>query len=87
LDEYRLLLKTSAAKEIKAVDSKSDRRRIIEKIGGLAKAPRPPGSEKLAGYDDRNRARQGHYRVVYLIDDSRKEVTIYKVGHRKDVFR
>jgi mRNA interferase RelE/StbE len=87
LDEYRLLLKTSAAKEIEAVDSKSDKRRIIEKIGKLAKVPRPIGSEKLAGHGDRYRVRQGNYRVVYLIDDSRKEVTIYKVGHRKDAYR
>jgi mRNA interferase RelE/StbE len=87
LDEYRLLLKTSAAKEIEAVDFKGDRRRIVEKIGGLAKVPRPPGSEKLAGYDDRYRVRQGRYRIVYLIDDSRKEVTIYKVADRKDVYR
>jgi mRNA interferase RelE/StbE len=87
LDEYKVQLKTSAAKEIEAVDSKSDSRRIIEKIGGLAKAPRPLGSEKLAGHDDRYRIRQGNYRIVYLVDDSRKEVTIYKVGHRKDVYR
>jgi mRNA interferase RelE/StbE len=87
MDEYRLLLKTSAAKEIEAVNSKSDRRRIIEKIGGLAKAPRPIGSEKLAGHDNRYRVRQENYRVVYLIDDSRKEVTIYRVGHRKEVYR
>jgi mRNA interferase RelE/StbE len=87
LGEYRLLLKTSAAKEIEAVDSKIDRRRIVEKIGRLALALRPRGSEKLAGYDDRYRVRQGRYRVVYLIDDLRKEVTIYKVGHRKDIYR
>ena len=56
-------------------------------IAGLASNPRPHNSEKLAGYDDRYRVRQGHYRIVYLIDDSRQEVTIFKVGHRKDVYR
>jgi len=85
--EYRLLLKPSAAKEIEAVDSKSDRRRIIERIGGLRANPRPHGSEKLAGYDDRYRLRQGQFRIVYLIDDSRREVTIFKVGNRRDVYR
>lgn len=85
--EYRLLLKASATKEIDAVGSKSDRRRIVERIGALGSEPRPHGSEKLAGYDDRYRVRQGHYRVVYLIDDARRKVTIFKVGHRKDVYR
>ena len=85
--DYRLLLKSSAAKEIEAIDSKSDRRRIVEKIGGLGMNPRPHGSEKLAGYDDRYRLRQGQYRIVYLIDDERREVTIFKVGNRQDVYR
>jgi mRNA interferase RelE/StbE len=85
--EYRLLLKSSAAKEIEAIDSKSDRRRIVEKIGGLEANPRAHGSEKLAGYDDRYRLRQGQFRIVYLVDDARREVTIFKVGNRKDVYR
>ena len=84
---YRIQLKASAAKEIEAVSSKSDRRRIIEKVGALAANPRPQGSEKLAGYDDRYRVRQGDYRIVYLIDDKALEVTIYKIGHRRDVYR
>ena len=84
---YRILLKPSAAKEIQAVGSKEDRRRIVEKISALASDPRSPRTEKLAGYDDRYRIRQGHYRIVYLIDDSRRDITIFKVGHRKDVYR
>ncbi len=85
--EYRLLIKTSAAKEIEAVGTKVNRQRIIERIRILARNPRMPGSEKLAGYADRYRVRQGQYRIVYLIDDERREVTIFKVGHRKDVYR
>jgi mRNA interferase RelE/StbE len=84
---YKLLLKASAAKEIEAVDSKSDRRRIVEKIAALSAQPRPHGAEKLAGYKDRYRLRQGNYRIVYLIDDARRELTVFKVGHRKDVYR
>ena len=85
--EYRLLIKASAAKEIEAVGTKVDRQRIIERTRILARDPRLPGSEKLAGHADRYRVRQGPYRIVYLIDDDRREVTIFKVGHRKDVYR
>ena len=85
--KYKILVKASAAKEIERVGSKSDRRRIVEKIAGLAENPRPQGSEKLAGYDDRYRVRQGDYRVVYLIEDKALNVTIFKVGHRRDVYR
>jgi mRNA interferase RelE/StbE len=76
---YRLLVKASAAKEIEDVNSKSDRRRIVEKTGRLAVEPQPSGAEKRAGYDDRYRVRQGDYRIVYLIDDTRLEGTLYKV--------
>jgi len=85
--DYRLLLKPSAAKEIEAVDSKADRRRLVHRIAALSADPRPHGSEKLAGYDDRYRVRQGNYRIVYLIDDVRRDITIFKVGHRRDVYR
>ena len=84
---YKLPVKSSAAKEIEAVDSKDDRLRIVEKIGTLQTNRRPYGSEKLTGYDDRYRLRQGDYRIVYLIDDTRREVIIFKVGHRRDVYR
>ena len=85
--EYRLLIKASAAKEIEALGTKADRQRVIQRIQQLATDPRTLGSEKLAGYADRYRVRQGQYRIIYLIDDGRHEVTIFKVGHRRDVHR
>lgn len=84
---YSLLIKPSAGKELESIDSKADRQRIVARIQSLAADPRPQGSEKLAGSSDRYRVRQGQYRVVYLIDDARREVTIFKVGHRREVYR
>jgi mRNA interferase RelE/StbE len=84
---YKLEIKTSAGKELAGVTSKSDRLRIVSRIQALASNPRPHGSERLAGYTDRFRIRQGNHRVVYLIDDQSSTVTIYKIGHRKDVYR
>ncbi|MGQ0749228.1 MAG: type II toxin-antitoxin system RelE family toxin [Betaproteobacteria bacterium] len=84
---YSLLIKSSAAKELDAAGSKADRQRIIQRIRALAGNTRPQGSEKLAGYVDRYRVRQGRYRIIYLIDDEHREVTIFKIGHRKDVYR
>lgn len=84
---YKVLIKISAGKELAAAGSKVDRQRIVAKIQGLATNPRPHGSEKLAGYADRYRIRQGNFRIVYLIDDDASEVTIFKIGDRKDVYR
>ena len=85
--EYSLLIKPSAAKELEAVATKADRQRIVGRIQTLASNPRPSASEKLAGYADRYRIRQGSYRIIYLIDDTHHEVTIFKVDHRRDVYR
>lgn len=84
--EYRLLFKTSAAKELATVGTRADRKRIIVRMRELSLDPRPRGCEKLAGYADRYRIRQGNFRVIYLVDEHR-EVTIFKVADRKDVYR
>jgi mRNA interferase RelE/StbE len=84
---YRLLIKASAGRELERLGTKSDRLRIIDRIYALADDPRPHGCEKLAGYSDRFRIRQGNYRVVYLIDDQRREVTVFKIGDRKEIYR
>lgn len=83
---YRLLIKPSAAKEIEA-SPKKDRLRIIKRIQSLSSDPRPPGCEKLSGYDDKYRVRQGAYRIVYSISDMELVVSVVKVGHRREVYR
>lgn len=84
---YSLVIKQSAAKELERVDRKTDRQRLVRRIQALSFDPRPPGCEVLAGTHNRLRVRQGDYRVVYDIDDVERTVTIFKVGHRRDVYR
>ncbi|MFN8096260.1 MAG: type II toxin-antitoxin system RelE/ParE family toxin [Vicinamibacteria bacterium] len=87
MDAYKLRLKASAAKEIDALPTRADRQRVVSRIAELAVNPRPVGSEKLAGHADRYRIRQGNYRIVYAVDDQERSVVVFKVGHRKDVYR
>ena len=82
---YRLQIKPSAVKELEAIQL-TDRKRLVARIRRLAKEPRPDGCEKLSG-QDKYRVRQGHYRVLYSVDDSEPSVTIVKIGHRRDVYR
>lgn len=84
---YSVLIKTSPAKELEAVDPRSVRARIVSRIESLAANPRPRGSQKLAGDEERYRIRQGSYRVVYAIDDDARVVEVFKVGHRHAVYR
>lgn len=83
---YRLFIKPSAVKEIEAIPTKKDRRRVVDRIGSLADDPRPPGCQKLSGAD-KYRLRQGRYRILYTIVDDRLVVTVVRVAHRKDAYR
>ena len=82
---YSIEIKHSAQKELDALDN-SVFNRIDRKILALADNPRPPGCKKLSGYRDQWRVRVGDWRVVYLIDDEAKLVTITRVAHRREVY-
>jgi mRNA interferase RelE/StbE len=82
---YELVFKKSVAKDLRGLP-KQDVKRLLLRIRSLADDPRPEGCEKLSG-QERYRVRQGSYRVVYAIEDSRLIVLIVKVAHRRDVYR
>ena len=87
MGSYRLLLKSSAARELEAVGGKADRQRLVRRIRRLAVDPRPPGCQKLAGPEGRYRVRQGPYRIVYAVDDRARTLVVFKIGHRREVYR
>jgi mRNA interferase RelE/StbE len=82
---YEILFKESVYRELKNIP-KTDLKKILSKIEGLADDPRPTGSQKLTGLE-LYRIRQGQYRIVYSIQDNELLVHVVKVGHRKDVYR
>ena len=83
---YEIFIKTSAVKELKAIKTKKDRNRIVKKIKNLASQPRPSGCKKLAG-NNLYRIRQGNFRIVYEIQDTRLIVSVIKIGDRKEIYR
>jgi mRNA interferase RelE/StbE len=83
--EYKVYFKESVEKDFLAIP-KTDLQKILRRIQALTEDPRPQGHEKLTG-QERYRIRQGHYRIVYSIQDKELTVWIVKVGHRKGVYR
>jgi mRNA interferase RelE/StbE len=61
-------------------------RLVSEHIEQLAENPRPVGVVKLQG-DGGYRIRVGVYRVLYDIDDKTQEVIVYRIRHRREVYR
>lgn len=81
---YAVQLKPSARKELESLPS-SVLTRVFRKIELLADDPGPAGCKKLKGYKDQWRIRMGDWRVVYIVDDPAKLVSITRIAHRREI--
>ena len=83
---YRLEIRRTAEADLRRL-AEPVFTRINERILALRDDPRPAGVRKLQGQQEGWRIRVGDYRVIYLIDDSARSVTIVLVRHRRDVYK
>jgi mRNA interferase RelE/StbE len=83
---YRVTLTVAAVKERGRLDS-AVRGRVDEMLKGLRDEPRPAGVKKLAGSKLDWRVRIGDYRILYEIDDTEQLVTVWRIAHRREVYR
>jgi len=60
--------------------------RISRKILSLENNPRPRGAKKLSGREE-YRLRLGEYRILYSINDRDGIITVFAVGHCREVYR
>ena len=85
---YDIVVTAPAARAIRETMPEAVASAVIDLITGpLLRNPRRLGAplrDELQGVWS---ARRGTYRVLYRIDDVKKEVIILRVGHRKDVYR
>ena len=63
-EPFRIEIKQSAEREIRAIDGKGHRQRVVARIQALAQNLRPPGCTKLTE-QEAYRIRQGVYRRLY----------------------
>jgi len=82
---YAVEIRRSAIKELDGL-ARADLGRVMSRIRALEANPRPAGAEKLTAAEQ-FRVRQGVYRILYEVDDTRRIVTIVKIGHRREVYR
>lgn len=83
---YDIVIKKSARKELDSLPGHLFLK-IDRAILALREDPFPhPQSEKLKG-EDKRRLRIGEYRIIYAVNNAEGAVIIYKVRHRKEVYR
>jgi mRNA interferase RelE/StbE len=85
VNSYAVELKPSARKELESLPN-TVLMRVIGKIESLARDPRPAGCKKLKGYADVWRVRIGDWRIVYVINDATRLVSVTRVAHRSRVY-
>jgi mRNA interferase RelE/StbE len=85
VDSYAVEFKTSARKELESLPD-TVLARVVRKIEFLTEDPRPAGCKKLKGYKDLWRIRIGDWRVVYIVDDTVRRVSITRIAHRSRVY-
>ena len=82
---YKLRIIPRAQRDLDSITGKLFDQ-INEAILTLGDEPRPQGAMKLTGLEG-YRIRVRDMRVLYRIDDQAKEVIVYRVKHRKEVYR
>jgi mRNA interferase RelE/StbE len=85
VNSYAIELKSSARKELESLPD-SVLSRVIRKLESLTRNPRPAGCKKLRGYKDLWRIRVGDWRVVYIVDDPAKLISVTRIAHRREVY-
>ena len=84
---HTVLLEDKAVKSLKQISQpyKGD---ILKRLNELQHfSERLAGVKKLRGYKNGYRLRVGNYRVLFVLENDKKEIRIYTLGHRKDVYK
>ncbi|MBF0105857.1 MAG: type II toxin-antitoxin system RelE/ParE family toxin [Deltaproteobacteria bacterium] len=82
---YHIVFETRAKREFVKL-ARESQVMLSPVINDLSSAPRPHGVKKLQSKDG-YRLRKGTFRILYTIDDKAKTVCIYRIGHRRTVYR
>ena len=85
MNNYAVEVKPSARKELKALPD-NVLSRVVTKLEALGHTPRPAGCKKLKGYKNQWRVRVGDWRLVYIVDDGAKVVSVTRIAHRREVY-
>ncbi len=83
--KYSLVFKKSVAKDLRNIPKK-DIKRILKCVELLCSDPRAEGCIKLSG-QERYRVRQGVYRIIYEIQESKLIVMVVKIAHRSIAYK
>lgn len=83
---YELLFAEVVQKQ-QAKIPKKDLEKIKTILQSLKENPRPFKCRKLAGGEQEYRIRYRNWRILYSINDSKKQIIVYGILDRKEAYR
>ena len=85
--KYTQKLSARAVKDLDALDNKT-KRRMLDRIAELAGAPYDPKlSLKLTNQGGLRRSRVAGWRIIFLVDDKVRTLTVVTIERRGQVYK
>lgn len=86
---YRVELTKRAQKQLAALDKKTLAlvAAFLDELDGCDNPRALPNAKKLHGLQDGWRWRIGTYRILGTIDDGHVVIELFRIGHRREVYR
>ena len=84
---YKVLWDSRVEKDLSNLDKKT-KERIINKVTTyLNKKPESLGKKLSGEYSQYYRYQEGSWRIIYSLNKQENILTVYKVGHRKEIYK
>jgi mRNA interferase RelE/StbE len=82
---YKITWSNQARRHFSRLD-KPGQKRVADAVDQLAENPRPSGLKPVISMPGVLRVRVGDYRILYTVDDGKREVWIEDVRHRSKAY-
>ncbi len=87
-EPYEIVVTAPAARAIRETLPEAVAFAVIDLVTGpLRESPQRVGTPLRGELEDIWSARRGTYRILYRIDEERREVVVLRVGHRRHIYR
>ncbi|GAB2694995.1 type II toxin-antitoxin system RelE family toxin [Thalassiella azotivora] len=83
---YRVVPTASARRHLQTLPEAVAAAAIEFMVGPLAKNPHRVGKALRPPLTGRHSARRGQYRIVHVVDEDARTVTVLAVTHRRDAY-
>ncbi len=84
---YKVLWDSRIEKDLSGLDRRTKERIINKVTTHLNKNPESLGKKLSGEYSQYYRYQEGNWRIIYSISKKENILTVYKVGHRKEIYK